>query len=148
VEGDVRVTGFEPGERLVLVDGVCVLCTAWARFLAREDTARRFRVAAIQSAESAAVLAQLDLPTDRFDTIVLVDDGRAFTRSTAVLRILAGLPRPWAWLRVLAVLPAGLRDAVYGLVARNRYRWFGRIEACELASGVGGGAPPGPASRS
>ncbi len=62
--------------------------------------------------------------------MVLIEGGAGYTESTAALLIARHLPAPWSWLSVLRIVPRPVRDAVYRLVARNRYRWFGRQEAC------------------
>ena len=66
------------------------------------------------------------------DTMVVVEGERGFTRSTAALRIARHLQAPWHWLRIFAIVPRPLRDLAYGLVARNRYRWFGKTDACRI----------------
>lgn len=123
---------IQPGERLVLFDGVCKLCNGWVKFLIRHDRQRRFRLASVQSPEGQAILAWFGLPLERFETMAYVEDGELFVRSTAVLRILAQLPWPWravAWLRLC---PRPWRDWCYDRIALNRYRLFGRYDSCLL----------------
>lgn len=118
------------GAPVLLFDGVCNLCNGTARFVIANDPDAHIRLAPVQSKSGQAILTALGLPTDRFDSFVFVEDGTAWFRSTAVLRLLRHLRRRWQPLRVLAILPAGLRDAGYDFVARNRYRLFGRRDAC------------------
>lgn len=123
---------IQPGERLVLFDGVCKLCNGWVKFLIRHDRQRRFRLASVQSPEGQAILAWFGLPLERFETMAYVEDGELFVRSTAVLRILAQLPWPWravAWLRLC---PRPWSDWCYDRIALNRYRLFGRYDSCLL----------------
>ena len=116
---------------IVLIDGVCNVCSALASFVIRHDPAPgRFRFAALQSEQGRALLRRHGLATDTLDTFVLIEDGRASVRSTGALRLLARLGLPWSLLAVLFVVPRPLRDAAYGWFARNRYRWFGRRDAC------------------
>ncbi|RIA35849.1 putative DCC family thiol-disulfide oxidoreductase YuxK [Ectopseudomonas oleovorans] len=122
------------GERVVLFDGVCKLCNGWARFLIRHDRQRQFRLASVQSAQGQALLAWYGLPTDRFDTMALIDEDGLHVRSSALLRILARLPQPWRSLSWLRVIPRPLRDWSYDRIALNRYRLFGRHEVCLLPS--------------
>lgn len=122
------------GERVVLFDGVCKPCNGWARFLIRHDRQRQFRLASVQSAQGQALLAWYGLPTDRFDTMVLIDEAGLHVRSSALLRILARLPQPWRSLSWLRVIPRPLRDWSYDRIALNRYRLFGRHEVCLLPS--------------
>ncbi|WP_276489217.1 thiol-disulfide oxidoreductase DCC family protein [Ectopseudomonas mendocina] len=124
--------GRAAGERIVLFDGVCKLCNGWAKFLIRHDDARQFRLASVQSARGQALLAWYGLPTDRFDSMALVDDAGLHVRTDALLRILARLPLPWRALRVLRLVPRPLRDWCYDRIALNRYRLFGRHAVCML----------------
>jgi predicted DCC family thiol-disulfide oxidoreductase YuxK len=126
--------GLSAGERVVLFDGVCKLCNGWAKFLIRHDRQHRFRLASVQSPQGQALLAWYGLPTDRFDTMALIDDPGLHVRSTALLRILARLPQPWRAFSWLRLIPRPLRDWCYDRVALNRYRLFGRHDVCMLPS--------------
>lgn len=126
--------GIVAGERVVLFDGVCKLCNGWAKFLIRHDARRQFRLASVQSPQGQALLAWYGLPTDRFDSMALIDEQGLHLRSTALLRILAHLPQPWRALAWLRLIPRWLRDWFYDRIALNRYRLFGRYEVCLLPS--------------
>ncbi len=117
---------------VVLFDGVCNLCNAAVRFIIDRDPAGRFQFAPLQSAAGQELLSRHGLDAEQLQTIVLVEDGRAYTRSTAALRIARRLRAPWSLLYGLIALPAPLRDWAYDLVGRNRYRWFGRRESCRI----------------
>jgi predicted DCC family thiol-disulfide oxidoreductase YuxK len=116
---------------IILFDGVCVLCSHWYRFVSARDHGHRFRFVAVQSAEGRALAEKFGIDPDNPDTFILVAAGKASVRSDAALRILAELPR-WRWTVVLRAIPAALRDALYNVIARNRYRWFGRLDVCVL----------------
>ncbi|KAA9338143.1 thiol-disulfide oxidoreductase DCC family protein [Hymenobacter busanensis] len=117
----------------ILFDGVCNLCHWLVQFIIERDPTARFQFASLQSEAGRQLLpAGLNADAQNLDTVVLVENGRVYTHSTAVLRILRQLAGPWRWLSVGIVLPAFLRDAAYRLVARNRYRWFGKQESCWL----------------
>ncbi len=122
----------EPGGPLVLYDGQCGLCNRTVQTILAHDRRGRFRFAALQSDVGRGMLARHGLPAGAMDTVVLVDEGRAFTKSRAALRIAGGLDAPWPLLRALAVVPRPLADLAYDFVARRRYRWFGRSDACML----------------
>jgi len=120
-----------PGtERVVIFDGVCNLCSATARFVIRHDPRARFKFAAAQSARGRALLRESGVDPERLETFVLRKDGRTYVRSDAALEIAKELVWPWRALGVLRIVPRAPRDRIYDLVARNRYRWFGRKDAC------------------
>ena len=118
---------------IILFDGVCNLCSGIVRFVIARDPHARCRFASLQSDAARAACAKVgyDLPASATpSTIVVIEGGRALERSDAVLAIARRMRFPWPVLSVFGVLPRGLRDVLYGFVARNRYRWFGRDEAC------------------
>jgi predicted DCC family thiol-disulfide oxidoreductase YuxK len=117
---------------LVLYDGQCGLCNRSVQLILRHDRRGAFRFAALQSELGQALLKRHGLPADTVETVVLVDDGQAFTRSRAALGIAGKMDAPWPALRAFGIVPGALRDVVYDWVARNRYRWFGRTDACML----------------
>ena len=117
---------------LVLYDGTCGLCDRSVQLILRHDRRGRFRFAALQSDLGRALLARHGLPVDALDTVVLVEDGRAWTKSAAALGIARRLDRPWPALGVLRVVPRPIRDFCYDRVAKSRYRIFGRVDACML----------------
>jgi len=120
----------------ILFDGVCNLCNGFVQFVIRHDARGHFRFAALQSEAAQALLDAHGQPLTPAladpDSVVLLDRGRVYTHSAAVLRIAARLDGGWRWLALARVFPAFLRDAVYRWVARHRYRWFGRQDSCML----------------
>jgi predicted DCC family thiol-disulfide oxidoreductase YuxK len=118
---------------VVLFDGVCNLCNAAVRTV-RHDDRGVFRLAPLQSPVGEELLRRHGLPTDEFDSVVLVEGDAAYTRSTAALRVCRRLGLPWSLLAPLLVVPAPLRDPFYDLVARTRYRVFGRTDECQVPS--------------
>ena len=115
---------------VILFDGVCNLCNGAVQFVITRDRSARFRFAALQSAAAAPLLGAAGSHQPLPDSIVLVEDGRVWTRSTAALRIARGLRFPWSTAYALIAIPRPVRDWVYDLVARNRYGWFGRRDTC------------------
>lgn len=125
--------------RIVLFDGECRMCSGWARFVKARDARGELELIPQQSDEGREILARHGLPVDEMSTMVFVDEGTAYTKSTGVLRVLERLPRPWPILGAFGgIVPRFLRDSVYDVIARNRRRIFGTVR-CEL--------PPGPTNR-
>jgi predicted DCC family thiol-disulfide oxidoreductase YuxK len=118
-----------PDDDVILYDGVCVFCSSWVRFVAKRDADRRFRFTAIQSAYGSRLAQAFGIDPDDPDTNAVIHGGVAFFKSDAALTVLMCLPG-WGWTRLLRVVPKPLRDAVYSLVAHNRYRIFGKYDSC------------------
>lgn len=118
---------------IVFFDGVCNLCNDVVNFIIDHDPKGYFRFAPLQS---DVAQAHLDGETEHRDgnTIVLLEENQAYVRSTAALRVARQLSGPWPLLFSAIIIPRPLRDAVYDLVARNRYDWFGRRDQCRMPS--------------
>ncbi|WP_343307557.1 thiol-disulfide oxidoreductase DCC family protein [Chitinophaga niabensis] len=116
--------------RIILFDGVCKFCNGSVNVVIRHDKHDRFKFAPLQSAAGQALLKRFALDTEKMDSFVLIDNDKAYTRSTAVLRVLRRLGFPFNLLYVGIVLPVGLRDSLYNWIAKNRYRWFGKKDQC------------------
>lgn len=115
---------------IVVFDAQCLLCSRWVKFLLKYDRLGVIRFASMQGQTGQALLAQAGLRVDGLQTLLVVDQGRSWQHTGAILRLLHVLGWPWraAWLAW--PIPAPVRDAAYRLVARNRYRWFGRSDTC------------------
>jgi predicted DCC family thiol-disulfide oxidoreductase YuxK len=118
-----------PDDDIILYDGVCVFCSRWIRFVAARDVNKRFRFTAIQSGYGARLARAFGIEPSDPDTNAVIHGGIAYFKSDGALMVLSNLPG-WEWVRVLRAAPKPLRDAVYNLVARNRYRIFGKYEEC------------------
>lgn len=115
----------------IVFDTDCVLCSAWVHFLLRHEHDEAMHFIGAWSDTGLALAAEHELNrADLERTFLVIDCGRALTRSDAVLALLTNLRAPWRWFACFSVLPHGLRDAVYDVVACNRYRWFGRKPQC------------------
>jgi predicted DCC family thiol-disulfide oxidoreductase YuxK len=120
-------------ENLVLLfDGVCNLCNGLVQFVIKRDRAGRFRFGALQSKSGRTYLKKLKLPVQELETLVLVKDGNALTKSSGALTLLRELGGFWSWFYVFMIIPVPVRDWVYDLIARNRYSIFGRTQACMI----------------
>jgi predicted DCC family thiol-disulfide oxidoreductase YuxK len=118
-----------PDDDVILYDGVCVLCSRWVRFVAVRDREARFRFTAIQSGYGSRLAQAVGIDAQDPDTNAVIHGGVAYFKSDAALTVLSLLPG-WNWVRALFAVPKRLRDAIYNLVARNRYRMFGKFDAC------------------
>ena len=119
-------------ESIVLFDGVCNFCNGSVNFIIKHDSRERFKFAALQSEIGQKLLCQHGLNENDLDSVVLVEDGQIFTRTTAALKTAGHLDGLWSWAAVFLVVPRPVRDVFYRLFAKNRYRLFGRTEACMM----------------
>jgi len=117
---------------ILLFDGVCNLCNASVQWVLLRDSKGVFRFAAQQSDTGRAKLQQFGLSSDAYDTVVLIDGDRLYTRSDAALEVLNRLGGMYRFAVVFKIIPRFIRNAVYNWIARNRYRWFGKEEQCML----------------
>lgn len=117
---------------IVLFDGVCNLCNGSVQFLLKRDREALFRFASLQSETGQKLQAELGMDPQALDSVILVEGDRWYKESDAALRIARSLPGAWKLLTAFRIVPRPIRDAVYRLIARNRYRWFGKTETCWL----------------
>lgn len=139
---DPAVPAFPETVPLVVYDGVCALCSGWVRFILRRDGPRtRHLFASAQSPLGAALYRHYGFDPNDPETIMLIEDGVMHAKRDAVAAMLAGLGGPWRLpARALRLVPAGLANFGYDLVAKNRYRIGYRADSCIAP-------PPGTASR-
>ena len=122
--------GLDPAHPVLLFDGVCNLCSRSVGFIIRNDRDARFRFATLQSPIAEQLLLAASAPTPLPESMIVIDAGRCYTRSDAAIRLARRLPFPWPLLGIFRVVPRPLRDALYRLIAQNRYAWFGKHDAC------------------
>lgn len=124
------------GKKLILFDGVCNFCNFWVNFIIDRDEKDLFRFASLQSDFGQSILKNLNLSTKDFDTFVLIEGKKCFIKSTAALKVVKDIS---GWLKILypfIILPEFIRDSVYNLIAKNRYKFFGKSEICRIPSEV------------
>ena len=121
---------------IYVFDGVCILCNGFVRFLIRRESAPTLRFAAMQSPIGRELMIRAGLSPDDPDSVILIEGGTTHYRGRAVLRALRSLRAPWRWLALGANLPAAIIDPLYLLIARNRYRVFGRHSVCSVDTSV------------
>ena len=117
---------------IILFDGVCNFCNGAVLFVIRHDKSARFTFVSLQSTFGQEKLKQFGLSSDELSTIVLLNKGRIFTKSSAALEIARHLDGLWPLFPLLKIVPSRVRDFAYDFIARNRYRWFGKREACMI----------------
>jgi predicted DCC family thiol-disulfide oxidoreductase YuxK len=115
---------------LILFDGVCNLCSWAVQFLAPRDRRGSFMYAAMQSRTGQEKLRRHGLPMHDYESFILLEDGRAYTKSQAIFQIVRHMRYPWPLLRIGLILPRGFSDWLYDRVARNRYALFGKKDVC------------------
>ncbi len=132
---DRAVPKFDDGAPLIIFDGMCVLCSGGVHWMLRRDPTGRSRFATIQSSVPAALYDHYGLDKQRFDTFLVLRDGRAYTRWAGVMAAARTLPAPWRWLgRLGQIVPNFIGDPLYDLVQRNRLNWFGSRDTCLMPS--------------
>ncbi|MFC5626947.1 thiol-disulfide oxidoreductase DCC family protein [Algoriphagus winogradskyi] len=119
---------------IIFFDGVCNLCNTSIDFVIQRDNKDHFLVGALQEDLSRQILSKFEVREDYLDSIVLLEKGEIYYKSTAALKIARNLSGLWPALYALILIPKFLRDPIYDWIGANRYRWFGKKNTCRLAS--------------
>lgn len=117
---------------ILLFDGVCELCDQSVQFILKRDPKGYFKFASLQSKTGKALLEQYHLSHLNLETMVLIENGHAYTYSTASLRVLRHLAGAWSLCYGFILVPPFIRNVIYRWIARNRYHWFGKKETCRI----------------
>lgn len=117
---------------VIIFDGVCHLCNASVNFVMSHDRRRRFRYTANQMAAGQKILRENGIDPAQIETVFLYENNKLYSKSTAALRIARKLGFPYNLAFGFMIVPAFIRNIVYDLIARNRYKWFGKKETCRL----------------
>ena len=117
-------------ENVIVFDGLCNFCSWAVNFIIKRDCKRVFMFAAMQSSAGAKILSEHRMSFEGVETLVLIRDGKCYTKSDAALRIVAGFGWRWRLLLVFWAVPGLVRNYAYVVIARNRYKWFGRRDQC------------------
>lgn len=116
---------------VILFDGVCNLCNGFVNFIIRKDKRNYFRFGSLQSVAAEKLLTEYEV-TEKLSTIVLIENGNVYKRSGAALRICRKLSGGWPLFYIFIIIPPFIRDGIYNIVAKYRYRWFGKKEQCMI----------------
>jgi predicted DCC family thiol-disulfide oxidoreductase YuxK len=122
----------EPVEHIILFDGICNLCNGFVRFVIRRDKNGIFKFASLQSDIGQEMLSRLGLPRNEFESFVLIQGDKYYLKSTGILKMLRELPSVWKLCYVFILIPRFIRDFLYGVIAKSRYKIFGRQDACMI----------------
>lgn len=117
---------------LVLFDGVCNFCNNSINFIIRHDKRDYFRFAPLQSPTGEKLVAENGLAGHNLDSVILSENGKVYTKTSAALRIARRLNGLWPLLFAFIIVPPFIRDIVYNIIAKNRYRWWGKKDACMI----------------
>ena len=116
--------------RVVLFDGVCNFCNYWVNFALKRDRKNKLRFTPLQGKTAKQLLPHYILNPSSLSSVIFIDAGKAWTQSSAAIRICRYLGGGWKLLYGLIVIPKFIRDFFYNIIARNRYKWFGKKESC------------------
>jgi len=117
---------------VILFDGVCNLCNRIVQFVIKKDKKNQFLFASLQGKTGQEVLKKFHLDEDDFNSFILLENGKIYTRSTGALRMLKRLGRGWQLLYVFIIVPQFIRNAVYNWIAKKRYKWYGKRDECMI----------------
>jgi predicted DCC family thiol-disulfide oxidoreductase YuxK len=118
---------------ILIFDGVCNFCNWWVDFVLKRDKKGKVLFTANQEPAGQAILAKFGITTfGDPDSVYLYQDGHLYSYSSAALRLAKLLPFPWFLMAGFLIIPRFIRDGIYKWIARNRYKWFGKTEACRL----------------
>ena len=117
---------------VILFDGVCNFCNGAVNFAIKRDKKARLKFATLQSGIASQLLDKFSLSALDLNSFVLIEDGKVYTRSTAALKVFRYLDGLWPLMYGFIIVPIFLRDAIYKLIAKNRYRWFGIRKECMI----------------
>jgi len=120
--------------KVILFDGVCNLCNNSVKFIIKNDKRNIFKFAPLQGKYGIKIQNNYNINTTQINSIILVDGEKTFTKSSAALRIAKDLKAPFFMFYVFIIIPVFIRNFIYDLIAKNRYKWFGKMESCMIPS--------------
>lgn len=118
--------------KIILFDGVCNFCNFWVKFAATRDSKKQLKFASLQSEQGQALLEKFKISTKALSTVIFIDEDEVYLQSGAAFRICNYLDGGWKLASYLSLIPKPVRDGLYNFIAKNRYKWFGKTEACML----------------
>jgi len=122
----------ESNHKIILFDGICNLCNTAVNLVINIDKKDLFRFAALQSDIGQTLISKYNIDRSNTDSIILIENKKAYIKSTAALRIAKNLPGAYPLLYCFIIIPSFIRNWVYDYIAKNRYRWYGKKESCMI----------------
>jgi len=119
-------------EGLVLFDGVCNFCNYWVQFALKRNKKKSLKFGSLQGNTAKEILPGFGINPNQLSSVFLIEKNKIYNESTAALHICKHLDGPWKLVYIFILIPAFLRDPIYKLIARYRYKWFGKKEACMI----------------
>ncbi|MEZ8002251.1 MAG: thiol-disulfide oxidoreductase DCC family protein [Patiriisocius sp.] len=117
---------------IILFDGVCNLCNGAVNFVINRDPGNVFKFTPLQEKQGVLLLKKHAIDAKMLDSIVLIENGNVYIKSSAALRIAKKMSNLWPLFFALLIIPRFMRDGVYDFIAKNRYKWFGKKEQCMI----------------
>ena len=119
-------------EKVILFDGVCNFCNYWVSFAIKRDRKKVLKFTTLQGETAKQLLPQYNINPTSLSSVIFINKGKAFTQSSAAIRICSYLNGGWKLFYGLIIIPKFIRDSIYNIIARNRYKWFGKKESCMI----------------
>lgn len=119
-------------KQIILFDGFCNLCSSGIQFIIKRDSKGLFNYVPLQSEKGKDLLSNLDIDSNKIDSIILISNGTTYIKSKAVFKSLGIAGGPWKLLLIFQIIPSGILDNIYDFIARNRYRVFGKRDTCYI----------------
>ena len=117
---------------IVLFDGVCNFCNYWVNFAIKRDRKKKLKFTTLQGESAKRLLPQYNINPTSLSSVILIDNGKAYNQSSAAIRMYKHLDGGWKLFYGLIIIPKFIRDFFYNIIARNRYKWFGKKVSCML----------------
>ena len=117
---------------IILFDGVCNFCNYWVTFAIKRDRKNKLKFTPLQGETAKQLLPQFHINPSSLSSVIFIDNGKAYTQSSAAIQICKHLDGGWKLFYALIIIPKFMRDGLYNIIARNRYKWFGKKESCMI----------------
>ena len=117
-------------KKIILFDGVCNLCNTSVLFVIKHDKKNQFLFSSLQSKTGEFYLQKFNLSQNKFNSFLLIESDKIYLKSSAALRVLKHVGNGWKILYAFIIVPKFIRDGVYNIISKNRYKWFGKKDAC------------------